>query len=154
MTSSFPTANLPVAVSLAILYQQGKFLMQLRDDIAGILYPGHWGLFGGHLEQGESPEEGLLRELMEEIGYDVEQPVKFRCYPDARVIRHVYHAPLTISIDRLNLQEGWDVGLVTPEEVARGSCYSQKADLVKPLGGIHRQILWDFWQTHQQLICS
>lgn len=30
-------------VALAILHQDGKFLMQLRDDNPDILYPGHWG---------------------------------------------------------------------------------------------------------------
>jgi 8-oxo-dGTP diphosphatase len=154
MVSSSPTVNSPVEVALAILYQEGKFLMQLRDDIPGILYPGHWGLFGGHLEAGETPEEGLQREVIEEIDYHVRQPIKFKCYADATVIRHIYHAPLMVSIDRLNLQEGWDLGLVAPTDIERGSCYSQKADSIKPLGDIHRQILWDFWQTHQQLICS
>ncbi len=154
MVSSSPTVNAPVEVALAILYQKGKFLMQLRDDIPSILYPGHWGLFGGHLEVGETPEEGLQRELIEEIDYRVGQPIKFKCYADATVIRHIYQAPLTVSIDRLNLQEGWDLGLVAPTEIENGSCYSQKADAMKPLGDIHRQILWDFWQTHQQLVCS
>jgi len=52
-----------IFVALAILEQDGRFLMQLRDDIPTILYPGVWGLFGGHLEAGESPEIGLKREL-------------------------------------------------------------------------------------------
>ncbi len=48
-------------VAMAILYREGKFLMQLRDDIPGILYPGLWGLFGGHLELDETPEVGLIQ---------------------------------------------------------------------------------------------
>jgi 8-oxo-dGTP diphosphatase len=159
MNSSSPTVNppvdrSPVEVALAILYREGKFLMQLRDNIPNILYPGCWGLFGGHLENDETAEAGLIREVFEEIEYQVRQPLKYKCYADATAIRHIYYAPLTVSIDRLNLQEGRDLGLVLPSDVERGSCYSEKTNSIEPLGDIHRQILWDFWQTHQQLICS
>ncbi|MGK7876389.1 MAG: NUDIX domain-containing protein [Xenococcaceae cyanobacterium] len=136
--------NQPVAVAIAILYQKGRFLLQLRDDIPGIVYPGHWAMFGGHLESGETPEEGLIRELLEEINYVVPAPKKFRCYANAEVIRHVYHAPLTLAIDQLVLKEGSDLDLVTPEDIRRGSCYSQKAAQVRPLALPHQQILQDF----------
>lgn len=46
----------------------GRFLFQLRDDIPGILYPGMIGLFGGHLEPGETALEGVCREVREELG--------------------------------------------------------------------------------------
>ena len=118
--------------------------MQLRDDIPGIPYPGRWGLFGGHLEAGETPQEGLQRELLEEISYSVPKLIKFGCYGDSRVIRHVYHAPLTVSLEQLVLQEGQDLGLLSPEAICQGSSYSTKAAQVRPLGEIHQQILLDF----------
>ena len=46
--------NQQIHVAIAILYQDNKFLMQLRDNIPTIAYPGYWGLFGGHLEAGET----------------------------------------------------------------------------------------------------
>jgi len=46
----------------------GRLLFQLRDDIPDILYPGMIGLFGGHLEPGESALEGVCREVQEETG--------------------------------------------------------------------------------------
>ncbi len=131
-------------VAMAILYREGKLLMQLRDDIPGILYPGLWGLFGGHLEANETPEAGLIREVQEEINYTVSQPQKFRCYEDERAIRHLFYSPLTVKVDALEQTEGWDLGLVSPEEIARGFCYSEKAKGEKALGDIHRRILLDF----------
>lgn len=41
--------------------------MQLRDPRPEIWYPGHWGCFGGSLEAGEEPFQGLCRELQEEL---------------------------------------------------------------------------------------
>lgn len=42
---SFTVSVVPVQVAIAILYRPGQFLLQLRDDIPGILYPAHWGFF-------------------------------------------------------------------------------------------------------------
>ncbi len=132
------------AVSIAILHSDGKFLMQLRDDIPGIAYPGQWGLFGGHVEPGESPEKAMERELFEEISYIPPGLVKFEEYADTYVVRHVYHAPLTVDIQQLVLLEGWDMDLLTVEQIRSGSCFSQKVGKIQPLGRPHQQILLDF----------
>jgi len=55
------------AVVAIIVLDDGRYLMQLRDDKPGIFYPNHWGLFGGAVDQGEQPEAALRRELMEEL---------------------------------------------------------------------------------------
>ena len=36
-------------VAIAMIECDGRWLLQLRDDTEGILYPGQWALFGGHL---------------------------------------------------------------------------------------------------------
>lgn len=133
-----------VHVAIAILYQQGQFLMQLRDDIPGIVYPGHWGLFGGHIEPGETPAVAVERELLEEIGYTPPALSEFGCYSDSRVVRHVYHAPLTVELNQLVLNEGWDMGLLPPGQIRQGSSYSAKANQVRPLVLPAQQILLDF----------
>lgn len=133
-----------IHVAIAILYHQNKFLLQLRDDIPGIIYPGHWGLFGGHIEPGETPDIAVKRELLEEIGYSPPILSKFDCYPDPKVVRHVYHAPLTVELNALVLAEGWDMDLLTPEQIKQGEHYSQKADQVRPLTPPTQQILLDF----------
>jgi 8-oxo-dGTP pyrophosphatase MutT (NUDIX family) len=45
----------------------GDVLLQERDEHAPI-DPDRWGLCGGHLEPGETPEEGAYREVEEETG--------------------------------------------------------------------------------------
>ena len=50
---------------------QGRFLLQLRDNVSEILYPGQVGLFGGHREGGESFLQCVVREINEEISYYV-----------------------------------------------------------------------------------
>lgn len=133
-----------VEVAIAILYSSDRFLMQLRDDIPGIFYPGHWGFFGGHLDPGETPEAAVKRELWEEINYTPPWISKFGCYGDAKVRRHVFHAPLIVELEQLVLKEGWDMGLLTPEQIKAGCCYSPKARQIRPIGTPHQQILLEF----------
>jgi len=56
------------ACAAIVLDAAGRYLLQRRDDIPGIWFPGHWGFFGGAVEPGESALEATLRELVEEIG--------------------------------------------------------------------------------------
>lgn len=133
-----------VAVALAVLYRGDRLLMQLRDDHPTILYPGHWGLFGGHLEAGETPLAGLRRELQEEIGYCPEFLWPLGQYSDDRTIRHIFASPLAVELKDLVLGEGWDMALVAPSAVHQGWSYSARAGEERPLGTIHQQILKDF----------
>ncbi|NMG11465.1 NUDIX hydrolase [Brasilonema sp. UFV-L1] len=139
-------------VAIAILYQKGKFLMQLRDNNPDIAYPGHWGLFGGHIELGETPEVAVQREILEEIGYTLPSTFsKFGCYPDERAVRHVFWAPLTVELNQLVLNEGWDMSLITPEDIRLGVSYSAVSTDVRPLGSVHQRILLDFMERHDKL---
>jgi 8-oxo-dGTP diphosphatase len=138
------TGNVPVEVALAILTFEDKFLMQLRDNIPSILYPGVWGLFGGHIESGETPEIAVEREILEEIGYQIAKPQKFGRYNDDRAIRHIFYAPLTVGIDKLVLTEGWDLGLINLVQIEAGFAYSRIAGEDRPFGKMHQQIMIDF----------
>ena len=122
-----------VAVALAVLERQERWLIQLRDDREGIVAPGRWGLFGGHLEPGENPEQALRRELLEEIGYDA-GPVRpwFRSAAGGRV-RHVFQVELDVDPSELQLREGQDMALAGFDALCSGRVWS-------PRLGQHRQL--------------
>lgn len=63
-------------VSLIFFYRNDKILVQDRRNLRklGEL----WGFFGGKIEDGETPEEGLVREVKEELSYDLKQFVFIR----------------------------------------------------------------------------
>ena len=60
------TAHLQSAREVAgaiLIATSGRLLLQQRDDVAGILYPGMIGLFGGHREGAETFLECVVREV-------------------------------------------------------------------------------------------
>lgn len=57
------------AVAALLLLDDGRYVMQLRDELPYIFYPGHWGCFGGGVAKGEQPLAALQRELEEELEY-------------------------------------------------------------------------------------
>ncbi|MBK8027861.1 MAG: NUDIX domain-containing protein [Chloroflexi bacterium] len=97
----------------------GEVLLQQRDHTPGIAYPGAWTIFGGAVEEGETPDEAIRRELMEEL--ELEIPLEYwhtyvcpvRSIPgDLDVLVHVYVGELTRPIESLTLHEGQGMALV------------------------------------------
>src|SRR5262245_38667107 len=56
-----------VAAAL-VIDTRGRFLLQQRDNVPGILFPGRIGLFGGHREGDETFLECVVREIHVELG--------------------------------------------------------------------------------------
>ncbi len=115
-----PERNVAAAVLVA---EDGRYLLQLRDDKPGLHLSGHWALFGGGLEPGEAPDAGLRRELQEELGFEAGrvEPLAVSIHavaPALAVFRmHFFWVPFTQSqLDRMVQTEGAGKGLFTIEE--------------------------------------
>lgn len=85
-----------VQVSAALLWQDNRFLICRRPahKACGLL----WELAGGKREEGESGEDALVRECMEELDITVRVEGEFirvsHAYPDLLVHLTVYHCTL------------------------------------------------------------
>lgn len=124
MPSSGPKLSAGPAVA-AILVAEGRYLLQLRDDLDSIYYPAHWGLFGGGVDPGETREEALHRELREEIGF---APREFRRFTNFDTdfgfagggvfFRTYYEVPIRFEdLAAMTLGEGSDLRFFTPEDL-------------------------------------
>ncbi len=85
------TPRAPVEVAVGVLIDaDGRFLLTSRPP--GKVYAGHWEFPGGKVEPGESIEQALRRELIEELGVTIgpAEPWKIELfdYPHARVRLH------------------------------------------------------------------
>lgn len=152
MLTQLSAAESTTEVALAILTQGDRWLLQLRDDFDWILYPGQWGLFGGHLEPSETPDQGLRRELAEEIGYTPSTVSFLWTETEATVTRHLFHVPLHCPIASLQLMEGQDLDLVTWDAIATGQVASPKLRQKRSIGAPHQQILQRFHADYRHLM--
>lgn len=80
--------------SYLILKQQDKILLHLRKNTG--YCDGKWSLVAGHVEDGESATEGMIREAFEEIGIALR--------PTAIQVVHVMHR----KTNRLNVDVFFD----------------------------------------------
>jgi 8-oxo-dGTP pyrophosphatase MutT (NUDIX family) len=59
-------------VSALLFSNDGKLLMGLKDPSKGGVYPDAWHIPGGGVEEGETLEQALEREVQEEVGLSIE----------------------------------------------------------------------------------
>lgn len=101
---------------------KGEFLLALRDNKPGIPFPNHWDLIGGHVEEGETPEEALVREVKEELDIDLKEYAfykKFECLTgDAyENTKYIYSGKINIPIEEITLLEGERPQYFSREEI-------------------------------------
>ncbi len=113
------------AVAAIIVLEDGRYLLQHRDDIPQIWYPDHWGCFGGGVDKGEDPITALKRELHEEIEFRPREIAYFTRFDFDlaelgmdQYYRNYYVTPMTSAEhDCLVLHEGREVKAFSGEAV-------------------------------------
>lgn len=116
------------AVAALLVVEDGRYLLQQRDNMPAIWYPDHWGLFGGAVEPGEDPVTALRRELQEELELlprQVEWFTRFDFdltgFGQGRVHRTYFTIPLrSEDIGQLRLHEGKAVQAFGAAEIFGG----------------------------------
>jgi len=102
---------------------RGEFLLALRDNKPGIPFPNHWDLIGGHVEEGETPEEALVREIKEELDIEIKEYIfykKYECLTGDvyENIKYIYTGKINIPIEEITLLEGERPQYFSREEIS------------------------------------
>lgn len=114
---------MPRFASVLLVDRQGRLLLQERDEHA-VIDPERWGLPGGHVEDGESPEEAAHRELSEETGVSL-TPGELEPYVDLEVWHeayrsldpvHLFAAACDLADADIECREGRQMVFVTPAD--------------------------------------
>ena len=98
-----PEGYYPMVVMAVIRNNNGEFLMQKRVEEKG----GDWGVTGGHPKSGESPIQGIITEVKEELGLDFKEE-DFTLYDegcDGKDCYKMYFVTKDIDIKDITIQE-------------------------------------------------
>ncbi len=105
-----------------VLYVGDQVLLQrrTRDEF---VYPSFWSTFGGLIEDGETPEAAVVREINEELGLTLSAS-DLSSFGAVTVLRdeskvkvYIFSAPLRAMLSALRLGEGSGFALFGLEEV-------------------------------------
>ena len=98
-----PKGYYPMVVMIAIENSEGNFLMQKRVPEKG----GDYGVTGGHPKSGETPLEGIITEVREELGLDFsnEKFIEYDSGCDGNDCYKMYFVSKDVDLKDVRIQE-------------------------------------------------
>ena len=97
----------------AIINNQNQILLLRRNPNIEMWQPGKWALVGGGVEEGETPEEAVKREIKEETGLNINKfKEKFTIQRSPDNIEYIFIAkydgdPFEIKLNWEHINYGW-----------------------------------------------
>jgi len=125
------------SVAAIITYPNGTILLERRETVP---FKGLWGLPGGKVDSGETLEEAVIREVMEETGLIVKVMSKIGSYIEAGLedsIKYNYYATcfhVAPIAGKIKAQKG---------EISELKLFSLE-DVPNKLAFRHKEMLCDF----------
>lgn len=107
----------PPGADIIILNSQQQVLLVLRDNKSSIPFPNTWALLGGYLEENETPEVAIRRELVEELEIELGEVNFFKSYFWEECDEHIFWTRLDLDISQIQLQEGQKLAYFSREEL-------------------------------------
>jgi mutator protein MutT len=107
---------------IVLINDEAKVLLQLRSSFER-LYPNWWTLPGGRVEEGETSEQAIRREVKEELGIDLRSYDLFETIVEKTeqetVERRIYWANISERVESLILGEGAALEYFSSAEVSK-----------------------------------
>jgi 8-oxo-dGTP diphosphatase len=103
--------------SIIFVNDQKQVLLFLRDDIPDITYPNMWDVPGGHVDDGETPEQCIVREMKEEMDLELEDFQLFSVMEFTDRIEYTFWKKADLDIKSITLHEGQKLKWFTESEV-------------------------------------
>lgn len=104
--------------SIIFVNSDNQVLLCLRDDIPTIPYPNRWDILGGHIEEGETPEECIIREIKEEIGFNLVNPRLFEVERNASLTNYTFWQRADFDLSLIELREGQRLKWFSEDEIS------------------------------------
>lgn len=120
LVGDWPARNSSVT-GLMIRDELGRYCLQLRDDFPHVGAAGKWGVFGGHVEAGETLLETAMRELEEETALvmpkDAFCPLIRFVTSDLFEHQYFFEVARPVKVSDIRVFEGAGFGFYTPAQI-------------------------------------
>ena len=123
------------STNIIICSDTNEILLHLRDDKPTILYPNRWVLPGGYIEEGETPEQCIIREMIEELGVELPEVSLFVAAQRSYGFEYTFWVQANFRVESIRLTEGQAIRWFPSHEIEQ-----------MELGYEDKSILDDFFQ--------
>lgn len=108
-----------MAYAGVIIKKGDKILLQFRDNRPETKNPLTWGIFGGKIEQKETPKEAAIRELNEELGLNEKKLKQFIKTKFRGEQIYIFEMNLLKNLSKIKLNEGKKMKLFSKEKILK-----------------------------------
>ncbi len=92
---------------IILLNSNNQVLLLLRDNKVDIPFPNMWDITGGGVEENETPEEAVRREMDEELGISELGEIRlFKIFTLENLIHYIFWKKIDLNPAEINLMEG------------------------------------------------
>ncbi|GIV46354.1 MAG: DNA mismatch repair protein MutT [Ignavibacterium sp.] len=105
---------------IILINNNNEVLLLLRDDKPEIPYPNQWDIPGGRIEDGETPDVTIRREMLEELGLESLSDFRlFKIYTSDNLTDFIFWKRINLNPSEIILTEGQRLKYFSFDEIQK-----------------------------------
>ena len=109
-----------IGAGIIFLNRNNEVLLLLRDNKIDIPFPNMWDIPGGKVEDGESSEQAVRREMLEEMSINNLGEIKlFKIITSKNITDNIFWKRLDLNPEEIDLKEGQRIEYFNLERIRK-----------------------------------